>query len=128
MTRPSPLHRTRPAHAASVRAGALLGLAVWATAAIVRASLMVARDIVAPSGRVVPGIVILPMRSRTALQVAVLSTLIILTPGSMVVSVRRDLGQLWVHGMYASDPEALRADLVALESRVLRALPAGSIS
>jgi hypothetical protein len=43
----------------------------------------------------------------------------------MTVSVRRDLAQLWVHGMYASDPQALRADLADLETRVLFAMRAG---
>lgn len=107
------------------RGVALLRLAAWASIAIIRASVMVSRDIVAPSPRVVPGVVILPMRARSSVEVAVVAGLIILTPGTMTVSVRRDLGQLWVHGMYASDPEALRADLAELETRVLVAMRAG---
>jgi len=107
------------------RALALLQLAAWASVAIIRASIMVSRDVVAPSPRVVPGVVILPMRARTSAEVAVVAGLIILTPGTMTVSVRRDLAQLWVHGMYASDPQALRADLADLETRVLVAMRAG---
>jgi multicomponent Na+:H+ antiporter subunit E len=101
---------------------ALVGLAAWASAAIVRASLMVARDVIAPSPRVAPGVVILPMRSRTPLEIAMVSGLIILTPGTMTVTIRPDEHELWVHGMYAADPEALRAELRDLEDRVLIAL------
>jgi multicomponent Na+:H+ antiporter subunit E len=101
---------------------ALVGLAAWASAAIVRASAMVARDVIAPSARIVPGVVILPLRSRTSLELAVVSGLIILTPGTMTVTIRPDEHELWVHGMYAADPEALRGELRDLECRVLAAL------
>jgi hypothetical protein len=40
----------------------------------------------------------------------------------MTVTIRPDERELWVHGMYAADPEALRAELRELEGRVLRAL------
>jgi multicomponent Na+:H+ antiporter subunit E len=104
------------------RLGALVALAVWASVAIVRASLMVARDSIAPSARVVPGVVIVPLRSRTPLEIAMASGLIILTPGTLTVTIRPDEHELWVHGMYAADPEALRAELRDLEDRVLVAL------
>lgn len=101
---------------------ALLGLAAWASWAIVRASAMVARDVVAPSARIVPGVVIVPLRARTPLEVALVCGLIILTPGTLVVTVQVERQELWVHGMYASDPEELRAELRDVERRVLVAL------
>jgi multicomponent Na+:H+ antiporter subunit E len=104
------------------RAGASIALAAWATKAIARASLMVARDVVSPTHRVVPGVVILTLRARTQVEIAVVSGLIILTPGTMTVTIRPEQHELWVHGMYASDPEALRSELRDLEQRVLAAL------
>jgi multicomponent Na+:H+ antiporter subunit E len=104
------------------RMAALLGLAAWASVAILRASAMVARDVVAPSARIVPGVVILPLRARTPLEIAMVSGLIILTPGTMTVTIRPDEHELWIHGMYAADPAALRAELRDLEERVLIAL------
>lgn len=104
------------------RVPALVGLALWASWAIVRSSAMVARDIVAPSSRLAPGVLIVPLQCRTPIEVSLFSGLITLTPGTLVVGVDPGLRELWVHGMYARDPEALRADLLATEARVLRAL------
>ncbi len=104
------------------RAGALVGLLAWTIQAIVVSSAQVARDIIAPSPRLAPGIVILPLRCRTPMEVALLSALITLTPGTLVVTIDPDLTELWVHSMYAKEPEELRAELVAVEGRVLGAL------
>ena len=104
------------------RAGALFGLLAWTAQAVVVASAQVARDIVAPSPRLIPGIVIVPLRCRTPVQVATLSAMITLTPGTLTVTVDPDLSELWVHSMYAGDPEELRAELAAVEDRVLAAL------
>lgn len=101
---------------------ALVWLGLWASLAIVRSSAMVARDIVAPSSRLAPGVLIIPLQCRTPIEVSLFSGLITLTPGTLVVGVHPHLSELWVHGMYARDPEALRAELLATEARVLRAL------
>lgn len=104
------------------RVPALVGLGLWASWAIVQSSAMVARDIVAPSARLAPGVLIVPLKCRTPVEISLFSGLITLTPGTLVVGVYPHLDELWVHGMYASDPEVLRADLLATEARVLRAL------
>lgn len=104
------------------RTGALIGLLAWTLQAIVVSSVQVARDIIAPSARLAPGIVILPLRCRTSVEVATLSALITLTPGTLTVTVAPDLEELWVHSMYAREPAELRAGLLAVEDRVLGAL------
>lgn len=104
------------------RAIGLVWLVIWSTYAVAAASVLVARDIVAPSARLVPGVLVVPLRSRTAVEVASLSALITLTPGTLVVRIDPDRRDLWVHTMYAADPEAARREIVALETRVLRTL------
>ncbi len=104
------------------RAGALVALLAWTLQAIVVSSAQVARDIIAPSPRLAPGVVILPLRCRTPMEVALLSALITLTPGTLVVTVDADLNELWVHSMYAREPEELRSELMSVEDRVLGAL------
>lgn len=104
------------------RVVAVAGLVLWTIGAIVSASLQVARDIVAPSARVVPAVVILPLHTRSNVETATVFGIITLTPGTLTVTIRDGPKELWVHGMYGSDPEALRAELAATERRVLRAL------
>jgi multicomponent Na+:H+ antiporter subunit E len=101
---------------------AVLGLVAWASVAIVKASLQVARDIVAPSARVAPVVLVVPLRARTGIETATVSGLLTLTPGTLTVGIESSPPALWVHGMYGADPEALRAEVQAMEHRVLRAL------
>lgn len=104
----------------------LIWLAVWATGAITMASFQVARDIIKPSAALVPGIVIVPLHLTTATHLAVWVSLVNLTPGTLVVDVADDLDEAWVHSLYAAEPEALRADLVALQGRVENAFAVDS--
>ena len=99
---------------------ALLWLAAWAAVAIVRSSLQVARDVVAPSSRIAPVVLVVPLRTRTSLEAATVSGLITLTPGTLPVGITSE--SMWVHGVYGQDPEALREELEALQTRVIAAL------
>lgn len=101
---------------------AVLGLLAWSVVAVVTASLQVARDVIVPSSRIAPVVLVVPLRCRTPLETATLSGLITLTPGTLTVGITDDPPTLWVHGVYGTDPEALRRELVSLETRVLRAL------
>lgn len=99
----------------------LMRLGVWATGAIVVASAEVARDIVKPSARLVPGVVIVPLHVRTPTHVALWAGLVNLTPGTLIVGMSDDLSTAWVHSLYAGDPVALKAELVGEQMRVLQA-------
>lgn len=101
---------------------ALLGLVLWAVVAVTKASLQVARDIVAPSARIAPVVLVLPLRTRTAVETATVSGLVTLTPGTLTVGIVADPPALWVHGLYGQHPDALRGELRATEQRVLRAM------
>lgn len=98
---------------------ALLWLAGWAVGAIVRSSLQVARDVIAPSSRIAPVVLVVPLRTRSSAEVATVSGLITLTPGTLPVGIMS--GSMWVHGVYGQDPEALREELDALQTRVIAA-------
>jgi len=99
----------------------LIGLALWTTGAIASASAQVARDIIKPSAALKPGIVIVPLRLESATQVAVWTSLINLTPGTLTVEISGDLGEAWVHSLYAGDPAQLKVELDALQDRVRHA-------
>jgi multicomponent Na+:H+ antiporter subunit E len=109
----------------------ILGLAwlgVWTTGAIAVASAQVARDIIKPSAKLVPGVVIVPLHLTTPTELAIWASLVNLTPGTLVVAMADDLSEAWVHSLYAGDPEALKGELVSEQLRVMRALddPAAS--
>ncbi|NLG55463.1 MAG: Na+/H+ antiporter subunit E [Rhodococcus sp.] len=84
----------------------------------------VIRDSVTPGSAIDPGIVEFPLRCRTDFEVTLLANLISLTPGTLTlaVSVSGEHPVLYVHGMYAPDPDAFRAELEDMEIRMLRAV------
>lgn len=59
--------------------------------------------------RLTPGILAMPLTARTPGQIALLTALITLTPGTIVVDVSDDQKAMYIHVIDASDPtEALR--------------------
>jgi multicomponent Na+:H+ antiporter subunit E len=104
------------------RAGRLSVFSAWYASLVLRANMVVAWDALTPRSRLAPGIVELPLHSRTSFEVATVANLVSLTPGTLTLAVRRDPPTLWVHGMYSPDAEEFRSHLHDLESRLLHAL------
>jgi multicomponent Na+:H+ antiporter subunit E len=70
-----------------------------------------------------PGVIGIPLRARTDLEITVLANLITMTPGTLSLDVSPDRRTLYIHAMYIHDPEALRRDIQDnLERRVLELL------
>lgn len=114
---PGPLRR------AWRRAGRIASFLAWFTAEFLRANAVVIRDILSPGDRIDPAIVEIPLRSRTALELATTTSLVTLTPGTLALSLTHgDPVRLCVHGMHAPDTAAFRAELHELEERLLAAL------
>lgn len=106
--------------------GSFLG---WFTVEFFRANVAVIREIVTPGQGVTPAIVVVPLRSRTPLELASTTSLVGLTPGTLALSLHEeDPPRLAVHGMHAGDVDAFRAQIHELEDRLLAALrpPAGN--
>lgn len=105
-----------------VRGYRLLAFAAYYAGVLVRANITVASEVVTPGSRVAPGVVMVPLRSRGWLEIASISNLISLTPGTLTVGVQADPPVLVVHGMHAADRERFRAELQDLEHRMLVAM------
>ena len=87
---------------------------------LVRANVRVAIDVVTPARRSHPGVVAVPLDARTDVEIALLANLITMTPGSLSVDVADDRSVIYVHSMFAEDPDELRRQIKAdLERRVL---------
>lgn len=96
-----------------------IGLYVWE---LLLASLVIAREVITPRLGASPGIVGVPVRGRSPLQVTMLANLISLTPGTLTIDVAPDRDVIYVHGLHVDDAERLRARVQALERRMLEAL------
>lgn len=71
-------------------------------------SLSVAKDVLTPGQNSKPALLEVPISVTTDLQIALLSNLVSLTPGTLTLDVSEDRKTLYVHAMFASDPEQIR--------------------
>ncbi|MEM1314066.1 MAG: Na+/H+ antiporter subunit E, partial [Pseudomonadota bacterium] len=69
-----------------------------------------------------PGIIAVPIRTRTETGTLVFSSLVSLTPGSLSLDLSEDGETLFVHAMFVDDPDGIRADMRKLEDPVLEAV------
>jgi len=109
---------------ATVRPIKLAGLLLFLAWEIVVANLKVVAAVLGPRRLLRPALVAVPLETMTDAQIAVLSNLISLTPGTLSLDVSPDRRTLYVHAISASSPEALRREIKeGFERRVLEALP-----
>lgn len=75
---------------------------------LVLSSLKVAHDVLSPKLRNKPGIVAVPLDTRSDAEILVMANAITLTPGTMSVDVSEDRRTLYVHAMFVGDPAEFR--------------------
>lgn len=86
---------------------------------LILANLRVARDVLAIRRQSRPGIVAVPLDLTTDFEITVLVTLLALTPGTFGLDVSSDRRVLYVHAMFITSADALRATIKDdLERRV----------
>ncbi len=103
------------------RAGRLLGFAGYFLVELTRANFQVAWDVLTPRSRLEPGIVSYRLACRTPVEITLFSNLVTLTPGTLTIAVSDGPPTMYVHGMYAGDPEEFRRELRTMEDRMLHA-------
>ncbi len=87
---------------------------------LIVANLRVAYDVLTPRYYMQPRIVAVPLEARTEAEVTALAYLISLTPGSLSLDVSADRRVLFIHSMYAADPDEVRQRIKnGLERRLL---------
>ena len=100
----------------------LLGFLGYFARELCVANAQVVWDVLTPRSRLRPGVAALPLRTRTDAEVTLLANLVTLTPGTLTLAIARSPDVLYVHGMYAADADAFRAQLAEMETRMLRAV------
>lgn len=79
--------------------------------------------IVTPGTRISQGVVRIPLRATAPGVVTLIANSISLTPGTLTIEVERNPPVLYVHVLQLQSIEQARADIAALEDRVLAAFP-----
>ncbi|MBD1427116.1 Na+/H+ antiporter subunit E [Sphingobacterium arenae] len=90
---------------------------------IIKANVQVAFDVITPKYFFKPGIVKYTMAAKTDFEIQLLSTMISLTPGTLIVDISDDKKTIYIHVMYLTDPETfVRQTQTGLERRLLAIL------
>lgn len=84
------------------------------------ANIQVAYDVITPKYFFKPGIVRYPMDVETDLEINLLSTVISLTPGTLILDISEDRKSLYIHVMYMKNREQFIAQIKGgLEKKLL---------
>ncbi|GAA1813684.1 Na+/H+ antiporter subunit E [Nesterenkonia flava] len=102
----------------------VISFLLWYIKEFFLANLRVTADVLRPrkSQKMSPAIIAVPAASRTEAEWTLISTFITLTPGTLTLSLSREHGILYVHGMFVDSREALVAEIQEMEDRMLRAM------
>lgn len=108
-----------------VRPIAMARLIGWFVADLVRASVQVTTLALRFGHEPRNAVIQVDLRSRSDLYLTITAELVTLVPGSVVIEVRRSTSTLFIHVLgvrHDADVERARADALAVEERVVRAL------
>ncbi|MCH5715216.1 Na+/H+ antiporter subunit E [Niabella hibiscisoli] len=87
---------------------------------MIKANIEVAYDVITPKYFFRPGVVRYPLSARSDFEINALSTLISLTPGTLILDVSEDKKALYIHAMYLKSPEQFVKQLKeGMEKRLL---------
>jgi multicomponent Na+:H+ antiporter subunit E len=90
---------------------------------LLKSNAVILYEISTPGLRIRPGVIGIPIRARTDLEITILANLITMTPGTLSLDISPDRRTLYIHAMYIHDPDVLRKDIQEnLERRVLELL------
>lgn len=111
----------RPRHPIRIRPLGVLRFAGYFAWALVRASAVVAWEVITPGSRVNEGIVAAPLRTRSPGLITLIASSISLTPGTLTLEIREDPPILYVHILHLRTIDETRAEIRHLEDLVLAA-------
>ena len=90
---------------------------------LLKSNAVILYEVLTPGLDMRPGVIGIPIRAKTDLEITILANLITMTPGTLSLDISPDRRTLYIHAMYIHDPEALRKDIQEnLERRVLELL------
>jgi multicomponent Na+:H+ antiporter subunit E len=109
------------AHRGTVRPLPALHFVLHVAWSLVRATTLVAWEVVTPRNRIVEGIIAVPLPHASPTVLLIVVNAIGLTPGTVVVEIDEDPCVLYVHVLHLTDIEKVRAELLHLDALALHA-------
>ena len=101
----------------------IIGFIFYFLYELIKANVQVAFDVITPKYFFKPGIVKYPMRAKTDFEINLLTTMISLTPGTLIIDISDDKKILYIHVMYLTDAETfVQQTQSGLERRLLTIL------
>ena len=97
-------------------------LAAWVAVQLVVSNIVMTREILRRRPKAHPGVVAHRLTWPSEQTVTLMTSVIALSPGTMVVDVSRDASTIYVHFLKLHDPDAAHASMRRLESLVERAV------
>lgn len=114
----SPLYTESPTYFLSVIRA--IRLALYFVFELIMSSLKVAWTILFPSKNLKSAIVRMPLDVKDDIEILLVTNLISLTPGTLSLDVSPDRSTLYVHAMFADDPDALVVELKSGMERLVK--------
>ncbi|MBY6202726.1 Na+/H+ antiporter subunit E [Maritalea mobilis] len=78
---------------------------------LVVSSVQVIWDVLTPAHKARPGIISVSLEADDEMEILLVTNLISLTPGTLSLDVTEDRKTLYIHAMFADDPDAIRAQI-----------------
>lgn len=101
----------------------ILSFVVYFLYLLLKANFQVAYDVMTPKYFMKPGVVRYPLNATTEFEINLLSTMISLTPGTLILDISEDKKTMYIHVMYLENPETfVRETKTGLERRLLEIL------
>lgn len=102
--------------------GRMASFLVWYFGELVRAHAQISMEVLTPGFVMQPGILAFETRCKTDAEIALFTSAVSLTPGTQTFAIHLRPNFFYIYAMYYPDPEALREELEAIETRLLRAM------
>lgn len=101
----------------------VLALTAFFLYELVVANIRLAVDLLTPGSKLHPAILAMPLEAKSDAEITLLASLVTLTPGTLSMDVSPDRSTLYIHALYAQDPEALLQSIKkGFEARILEIL------
>ncbi|OYQ34185.1 hypothetical protein CHU95_12065 [Niveispirillum lacus] len=96
---------------------------LWLVKEIFVSAWAVAKSVIGVGDAVKPAVIAIPLDAKTDFEITLLACSITLTPGTLSMDVSPDRRTLYIHAMFAADPDTVRAETKAgMERRILEML------